>query len=331
MNGLQNDTTGTILKRSSRGRHVLWPSVHIAYEVTMKLIQNPMLTVLRFSLLGCLSFTTATARSAEEPDSIPLWAAGAPGSEARKSEPENIDRGNGKCNVSNVHQPSITPFLPKADVATGTAIVIAPGGGHRVLCLGHEGYALGEWFADHGIAAFVLKYRLAREKGSTYTVDEHAMADTRRAIRMVRARAGEWHIRKDRIGILGFSAGGELAALAAMDSDPGDANSADIIERESSRPDFQVLIYPGSSSRFTVKTGMPPAFIALGENDRPDISEGMAKLYLKYKAAHVPCELHIYANAGHGFGYRPGTTTAAGKWPMRVREWLKDSGLLGDG
>ena len=89
-----------------------------------------------------------------------------------------------------------------------------------------------------------------------------------------------------------------------------------------------MLIYPGSSNRFTVKAGMPPAFIALGANDRPDISLGMANLYLKYKDAGVPCELHIYSNAGHGFGFRPDTTSAAGAWPMRLREWLVDSKLL---
>ncbi len=243
-------------------------------------------------------------------------------------EVEKVDEGAGKCNVSNVHNPSLTPYLPAADKATGTAIIIAPGGGHRMLCLGHEGGALAEWFAERGIAAFVLKYRLAREEGSTYTVDEHAMADTRRAIRMVRARAKEWKIQPERIGILGFSAGGELAALAAMQSDEGDARSNDTIEQQSSRPDFQVLIYPGSSQRFTVQEGMPPAFIALGANDRPDISQGMAELYLKYKGAKVPCELHIYSNAGHGFGYRPGSTTAANAWPERLREWLIDSKLM---
>lgn len=280
-------------------------------------------------LLAVASVACAVPCSAAGPAAIPLWTAGAPGSESRRNEPEHEDRGPGKCNVSNVHNPSITPFLPKPEHATGTAVIIAPGGGHRVLCLGHEGDALAEWFAEHGIAAFVLRYRLAREAGSTYTVDDHAMADTRRAIRLVRSRADEWKICPDRIGILGFSAGGELAALAAMDSDGGDAAAADSISRASCRPDFQVLIYPGSSSRFTVKAGMPPAFIALGAKDRPDISLGMAQLYLKYQAAGVPCELHIYSNAGHGFGYRPGTSTAAGDWPQRLVEWLKDSQLIG--
>ncbi len=239
------------------------------------------------------------------------------------SEPEKLDGSN----VTNVHNPTITPFIPASD-ATGVAVVIAPGGGHSKLCLGHEGYALAEWFRDHGIAAFVLKYRLAREKDSTYTIQDHAMADTRRAIRTVRSRAKDWGIRPDRIGITGFSAGGELAAFAAMKSDAGQAGSADVVERESSRPDFQALIYPGTSNLFTVEKGMPPLFIACGYGDRPDISEGMASLYLKYKAAGVRAELHIYSNVGHGFGYRPGTTTAAGAWPFRFTEWLADSGLL---
>ena len=197
-----------------------------------------------------------------------------------------------------------------------------------MLCLGHEGDSLAQWFAEKGIAAFVLRYRLAREEGSPYTVDQHAMADTRRAIRMVRSGAEEWGIQPDRIGILGFSAGGELAALAAMESDSGNPSAEDPIDRTGCRPDFQVLIYPGSSGRFTVNAGMPPAFIALGSQDRPDISLGMAKLYLDYKEAGVPCELHIYSNAGHGFGYRPGSTSAAGDWPKRLCEWLVDSRLL---
>lgn len=262
-------------------------------------------------------------QAGETPAPILLWEAGAPGSEARKGEAEKLEGSN----VGNVHNPSITPYLPTKD-ATGTAVIIAPGGGHSKLCLGHEGYALAEWFRDHGIAAFVLKYRLAREKGSSYTIQDHAMADTRRAIRLVRSRAGEWGIQPDRIGIMGFSAGGELAAFAAMKSDSGNADAAEPLERLSSRPDFQALIYPGTSSLFSAEKGMPPLFIACGYGDRPDISEGMASLYLKYKAAGVKAELHIYSNAGHGFGYKPGTNTAAGRWPERFTEWLTDSGLL---
>jgi acetyl esterase/lipase len=264
----------------------------------------------------------------EQPTSIPLWEKGAPGFESRAAELEKADIGPGKCNVTNIHNPSIVPYLPAANKANGTAVLIAPGGGHRMLCMGHEGYALGEWFANRGIAAFVLKYRLAREEGSVYTVEEHAMADTWRALRLIRSKAEEWRIQPDRVGVLGFSAGGELAALAAMKSDNGNKQDSDRIETLSSRPDFQALIYPGSSKRFTVEKGMPPLFIALGYKDRDDISIGMAEVYLNYKRAGVPAELHVYSNAGHGFGYRAGTTSGFGDWQVRFEEWLVDSSLL---
>jgi len=279
-----------------------------------------------FAAVAVLCAAPAFARLPKDlPQAIPLWPKGAPGSEDRKAEAEQIDGSN----VSNVHNPSLTPYVPDAGKCAGTAVIICPGGGHSKLCLGHEGYALAEWFRDRGIAAFVLKYRLAREKGSTYTVQEHAMADTRRAIRLVRSRASDWHLKADRIGILGFSAGGELAAYAAMKNDPGAREAADPVERHGSRPDFQALIYPGSSGTFKVEAGMPPVFLAAGYNDRPDIAEGLAGLYLKYKAAKVPAELHIFANAGHGFGYRPDARpSAAARWPERFTEWLGDSGLL---
>jgi endo-1,4-beta-xylanase len=284
---------------------------------------------MKFSLVTTIVLLLSSTAFAELPKdvpaAIPLWNQGAPGSETRVKEAEEFAGDN----CGNVHNPSLTPYVPASEKATGTAIIICPGGGHSKLCLGHEGYALAEWFRDRGIAAFVLKYRLAREKGSAYTIQDHAMADTRRALRLVRSRATEWHIKSDRVGILGFSAGGELAAYASMKHDGGQKDSADVIERQSCRPDFQVLIYPGSSGSFTVEAGMPPVFIAAGINDRPDISEGMASLYLKYKAAKVPAELHLFANAGHGFGYRHNAKpSAAARWPERLTEWLSDSGLL---
>ncbi len=280
--------------------------------------------MIRSSFVLLAALIVPFVHAADTPAQLPLWPHGAPGSEARVNDPEKMDGSN----CSNVHNPSITPFLPAADASTGVAVIVCPGGGHSKLCLGHEGYALCQWLADHGIAAFLLKYRLAREPGSTYTIQDHAMADARRAIRTVRTRANEWHVQKDRIGIIGFSAGGELAAFAAMQSDPGKPDAEDAIERASSRPDFQALIYPGTSGLFSAEKGMPPLFMACGYGDRQDISEGLAELYLKYKRAGVPAELHVYANVGHGFGYRDGTTTAAGKWVDRFREWLVESKLI---
>lgn len=289
-------------------------------------------TIVRCCLLFFTGFYSVSECSAwqndfSHPPALFLWKNGAPGFENKANELEKADIGPGKCNVTNIHNPSIVPYLPSAGSSARTAILIAPGGGHRMLCMGHEGYALGEWFAKQGIVAFVLKYRLAREAGSVYTVDDHALEDTRRAIRLIRSKATQWDIHPERIGVLGFSAGGELAALSAMKNDPGNPNSDDEVERVSSRPDFQVLIYPGTSNRFTVDPGMPPVFIALGYKDRDDISIGMGELYLKYKKAGIPAELHVYSNAGHGFGYRAGTSSGYGDWPFRLVEWLEDSQL----
>ncbi|MFD2256336.1 alpha/beta hydrolase [Luteolibacter algae] len=280
--------------------------------------------------LLCFLFLTATFCRAELPTSFSLWQDGPPGSEKYRNESEKND-GN---LITNVHNPSLTPYLPSTETATGTAIIICPGGGHKKLCVGSEGYELAEWFRDRGIAAFVLKYRLEKDEGCAekpYTLAGDAMADTRRAIRTVRSRAPEWQIDPERIGIIGFSAGGELAALSAMDSVPGNAAAVDPVEKVSSRPDFQALIYPGKSDQMTAKPGMPPVFLACGYNDRPDISEGLATLYLKYKAVEIPAEFHVFANAGHGFGYRhQKNNSAASRWPQRLLEWLEDSKLLED-
>ncbi|MGH9936969.1 MAG: alpha/beta hydrolase, partial [Blastocatellia bacterium] len=196
----------------------------------------------RYALLA-LSLLPATMLSANQPKEIPLWPNGAPGSEG-KAGPEAVRvTESGERVVSNVHRPSITPYLPPKEKATGAAVIIAPGGGHRELWADHEGHNIARYLSARGVAAFVLKYRLAREANSTYTVDDHALADTQRAIRLARSRAREWNVNPSRIGVMGFSAGGELAALASMRFDGGNKDSADAVERESSRPDFQALIY----------------------------------------------------------------------------------------
>jgi acetyl esterase/lipase len=282
---------------------------------------------LRRALLA-LSLLPFTVLSANQSKEIPLWPNGAPGSEG-KSGPEAVRLAeNGERVVSNVHQPSITPYLPPKEKATGAAVIIAPGGGHRELWTDHEGHNVARYLSARGLAAFVLKYRLAREANSTYTVDDHAMADMRRAIRLVRSRAPEWNVNTSRVGVMGFSAGGELAALAGMSFDGGNKEAADSIERESSKPDFQALIYAGNSRRFVPTKDSPPVFIVCGYKDRPDISQGMAEVYLKFKQVGVPAELHIYASAGHGFGMRDRNTKSFGKWPARFEEWLGDMGFL---
>ena len=262
----------------------------------------------------------------EDHKEILLWPNGAPGSEGKTGVEKIRVAETGDHVVSNIHRPSVTPYLPLK--ANGAAVIIAPGGGHRELWIDHEGYSPAKWLSENGVAAFVLKYRLAREENSTYTIEQHELADIKRAIRLVRSKAKEWGIDTARIGVMGFSAGGELAALSAMRFDKGNPSAADAIDRESSRPGFQVLIYPGGSEKFEVTKNSPPLFIAGGYNDRQDIAEGLAQVYLKYKQAGVPVELHIYANAGHGFGMRKSTKGAVADWPQRLTDWLADEGFL---
>ena len=278
--------------------------------------------------LFALVLLSAIIIAADEPKEIPLWPNGAPGSEG-KNDKEIVQRGaSGERSVYSIHNPSITPYLPPKDKTTGAAVIVIPGGGHRVLAIDHEGYNVAQWLSERGIAAFVLKYRLARETNSTYQVEVHALADTQRAIRLVRSRAQEWGIDPARVGVMGFSAGGELAAFASMRFDNGVEGAADAVDRQNSRPAFQALIYPGSSRKIEPSKDSPPAFLACAYNDRPDIAEGLAEAYLRFKRAGVPAELHIYGSGGHGFGVRASNRKPVATWLARFEEWLGDNGFL---
>ena len=290
---------------------------------------------LRRLLLSCVSWAllSAVAHAATLPTDrpiVPLWPNGAPGSEARRTEPEKIVGSN----VSNIHQPTLTVYLPPAAQATGTAVIVVPGGGHSKLVMEHEGYNVAAWLVERGIAAFILKHRLAKDDATPagtpqpYTIERDALADGQRALRLVRSRAAEWAINPATVGLLGFSAGGEVVAFTAMRAAAGDPAAADLIDRQSARPDFQALIYPGKSGQIIPEKGAPPVFLAAGYGDRPDISEGLAEVYLRFKRASVPAELHLYAGAGHGFGLRAANKSPAGAWPERFREWLMDRKLL---
>ena len=256
---------------------------------------------------------------AAEPQTILLWPDGAPGSERKNAAskiPEEVVRvnENGEPIVSGIHHPSITAYLPAKDKSTGAAIVIAPGGGHRELWMDHEGYNVAKWLSHHGVAAFVLKYRLAREPGSTYTVEGSALPDIKRAIRLVRSRALQWGLNPERIGVMGFSAGGELAALAATRVDAGTAAATDPVEHESSKPAFQALLYPAIPHDMNLSKETPPAFLACGEDDRQDIAQGLPELYLALKRAGVSTELRVYAGVGHGFGVRESNGPPVSGW-----------------
>src|ERR1041385_2295425 len=208
---------------------------------------NTVLNSKRVLATSLLLFALTALHAASLPKEILLWPNGAPGSEG-KSGAERVRIANTNDHViSNIHHPSITPFVPSKRKATGCAVIVAPGGGHRELWIDHEGYNVARWLSDRGIAAFVLKYRLARETNSTYTVDQHALADAQRAVRLVRSRAAEWNVDPSRIGIMGFSAGGEVAFLPARRFDQPATNVVDSVDGVSARPDFQALIYPGNT------------------------------------------------------------------------------------
>jgi acetyl esterase/lipase len=275
-------------------------------------------------LFVCSCFGIAGAQ--QEP--IKLWPKGAPGAEGNVT-PETVRiNPDGEHILSNIQEPSITPYLPSKAAATGAAVVVAPGGGHSELWMDHEGYAVAEWLSDHGVAAFILKYRLAKQKDSTYTVEETELGDMQRAIRTVRSRSTEWGIDPARIGVMGFSAGGELAALASTRYDEGSPSSDDPVERFSSKPDFQALLYPAIPHDRRLTADTPRAFLACGGNDRPEISQGLPELYLALTRLHVSAELHIYAGVGHGFGVRKTNPAPVSGWTLLFLDWMNAQGLL---
>src|SRR5579863_15340 len=171
---------------------------------------------------------------------IPLWPNGAPGFEKLKDIPEQAK----DYWVKNINNPTLTVFLPPKDKANGSAVIVCPGGGHRLLVYNAEGVEPAKFLNDLGVTVFVLKYRLARDTNSPYKIEDAKM-DGERAMRLVRARAAEYGIDSNRIGMMGFSAGGEVVDMVAFDPKKADQNAADAIDRQSARPDFLIQIYPG--------------------------------------------------------------------------------------
>jgi endo-1,4-beta-xylanase len=270
--------------------------------------------------------------AAAGPFDVPLWEHGAPGSEGQTT-PEVVkdlteaNHGVVTRQVSNVHNPSLIVYLPPKDKATGAAVIIAPGGGHQFLSIDLEGHEVAKWLNSIGVAGIVLKYRLARSPGSPYKVEEHALADGLRSVRMARAHAKEWGIDPGRVGFMGFSAGGELASLVETRFDQGHDHAVDPVDHESSRPDFAVLAYPGTrAENVQIRPDTPPTFLVQAFDDRIG-SERSAEYFLLLKKAGVPAELHIYRRGGHGFGIRDRQIPTS-SWNARLEEWMADSGYL---
>jgi len=257
---------------------------------------------------------------------IPFWDQGAPGFEQRKDEAEQAE----SYWVRNIHFPTLTAYLPDPKKANGTAVIIAPGGGHRELVFKAEGIDAAQYLSSIGVAAFALKYRLGREEGSPYKIEQHALEDGQRAVRLVRHRAAEWGIDPTRVGMLGFSAGGEVVSMIAYATESaGSPAATDPIDRENARLDFQMLVYPGPLGiPVALPRDAPPAFLLVANDDR-GVAAVIYDLLGKLRTAGVPVEAHVYAQVGHAFnmGNRSQLVTPR-TWPQRASDWMRDSGLL---
>ena len=274
------------------------------------------------SLIGCMVALAAVTQTA--PQVVPLWEKGAPGFESRRNEPEEAK----DYWVKNIHNPSITVFLPPKEIANGTAVLVVPGGGHRLLVFDAEGRDPALFLNKLGITAFVLKHRLPREPGSPYKLDVHPKEDAYRAMRLIRSRAKEWNIDPDRLGVLGFSAGGEVASWIAYGSGDGDPNAPDPIDRLNGKPSFQMLVYPGPlGAPDVIPSNAPPLFMVVANDD--GAARVVLNLLQKYREAKAPVEAHFLAKGGHGFnmGYRSQLSSVKG-WPQRMADWLADNGFL---
>ncbi len=275
-----------------------------------------------FALLFCALTSVAIA----EPQVIHLWEKGAPGFEDRRDEPELIQ----DYRVKNIHNPSITVFPAPKETANGTAVMIVPGGGHRELGFIPEGVEPAKFFNKLGVTCFVLKHRLPRETNSPYSLQIHPRQDAQRAMRTIRSRAAEWNIDTNRIGVCGFSAGGEVAALLVYSPTAGDTNAADAIERMNCRTDFQISIYPGPLGvpAGEIPADAPPAFFLVANDDTSHVGPVIAQLE-KYRAAKRPVEVHLYSKGGHGFNMGQRSKLKSIKdWPQRMSEWLEDNKFL---
>ncbi len=277
----------------------------------------------------------ANAQTNEDatPQVVNLWPAGSPtlqgANEKELLSPADAQPGQRINSIRNVHTPSIEVHLAPADKATGTAIIVAPGGGHEQLVWGSEGTDIARWLNSIGVSAFILKYRLEKTPNYHYTVQGEALQDTQRALRIVRARAKEWNIKPDKIGILGFSAGGALAALADIRFDKGNPSAPDPIDQQSSRPDFVGLVYAGwAPMDITAPKDAAPAFLTSAGKDDAFHAKETVEFYDSLFRAGVPADLHIYSHGGHGGAINPRKGIPFGTWHIRFQEWMADLGLL---
>ena len=272
-----------------------------------------------------LPLLLAASVFAAEPRIVPLWPGAAPGSE-NANYPEQDVVGPHSHSITNVTHPILLVYLPEANT-TRAGVVVCPGGGFRFLAFDYEGTDVAHWLNEHGIAAFVVKYRVMRtgdpgEKDPAIMTERRraaismAVADGQQAVRIVRSHADEWGVLPDRIGIMGFSAGGYVAAAVALHHDAA------------SRPDFAAPIYPAVPPDLTVPEDAPPLFIAQADDDKlvPTVDNSI-RLYTAWKKAGIPAELHIYLRGSHGYGMRT-NHLPTDHWIDSFYAWLELQGFL---
>lgn len=262
---------------------------------------------------------------------INVWPSAVPG-EAKPIKEETITGQQGSRRIENVSRPTLTVFRPAKEKDTGAAVVIAPGGGYNILAWDHEGLDVAAWLNSIGVTGIVLKYRIPRRPEHP----KYPLQDAQRALSLVRSKATEWGIDPNRVGMLGFSAGGHLTAVTATNFDKRTYEPIDDVDKLSCRPDFVVMVYSGGVMpkgsdtlipEFRVTKDTPPAFLVHCHDDKVS-PEQSALMYLALKRAGVSAELHIYASGGHGFGMRTSKNPVA-EWPRRCEEWMASRKILG--
>ena len=288
------------------------------------------------SLLLAFTFSfLASLAQAADPPVINVWPGKAPGEMGEIGEEKYQDpKPNETKKVSrlmNVSHPTLTVYAPQQP--NGTSVIICPGGGYNILAWDLEGTEVAEWLNKHGVTAFVLKYRVPTRQHDK----EHylQLSDAQRAVSLVRSKAKEYKIDEQKIGILGFSAGGHLATMTSLHSNQRKYDKLDATDEISCRPDFAILVYPAYltnkeqtelTAEVKVDDKTPPMFLAHAADDGVTPLSSVL-LFAALKRAKVPAELHVYATGGHGYGLRKDNTTAA-NWPLRCEEWMKGRGLI---
>ncbi|MDY3552296.1 alpha/beta hydrolase [Gemmata sp. JC717] len=287
------------------------------------------------ALALALALPAALARAAE-PVTHKLWPGKAPGETKDLGAEKLTEPKKGQADVKrlgNVSEPTITVYAPPKEKASGTAVVVAPGGGYSILAIEHEGTDVCKWLNDLGVTAVLLKYRVPKREAQS--PDNLAMVqDAQRAVALVRGMSKELGVDPNRVGMLGFSAGGHLTVCTALTQKRLYEKVDQADEAFGHRPNFCVLVYPAYLTdkggalkpEFVVTKDSPPMFFAHSSDD-PVTSEGSVALYLALTKNKVPAELHLYATGGHGYGMRK-TPHPCASWPDRAGDWLKSRGLL---